>query len=419
MILSLLCENAGILRIFYYLNLFRKILFIVLPIILILVLIGKLYKALVSNPEDASKEISSYVQKIGALIIVFFIPGIITIIVSWISSDTINTYRECNENATIEKIEYYQYAYEEVEKLTELITRLEKNPIQENYDKAEEAYNKFISKYNVNGEVLEDLHGRMTSLENLVQLNEERKKACESEGGVYTSKSCNKTVELPETVGDLVESSDGKKSANGMISYTYKDIDYWLPDTPLPILDAVKQFQNSKLCQTQSSSFRYKDKCLCFAEQHTFRIMGGKSKANAKEVATGGKNGSGIWIHGLIKESSTNKNVILKTIYKDLTNGKVVILHVAGSKSGNVRHYVTVIGFKQSVKSAETIKDTDLLILDSDDALIEPLYSDNVHKFVKGQGTLRFMNTGKMCGKDYDGYQIYRCSNNLREPEDY
>ena len=400
MILSLVCENAAVLWIFYYVNLFRKLVFIVLPIALIIILMLKLYRSLVVNGEDVFKEIGSYVQKLGALIIVFFIPSIIITLVSWISSDTINTYRECNENATISKIEYYQVAYEQVEKVNELITRLEKNPTRDSYEEAEKAVKKLQETYDINGEICDDLYMRLVNMYDDMETSEQNKALCEKRGGVYTNGGCSVTVEAPEDSQSIENITPSK---NGMISYNHNGTKYLLANTYYPVLEAVSNFKSNKICQTQSSSFRYDDQCLCFAEEHAYRLMTNNSNLKPSQI-------NKHYYSGKFFKSTAddNKQKIINYIYEDLTSKKIVILHVAGRKNGTSRHYVTVIGFKQSVTSASTLKDTDLLILDSDDALIEQLYSEDTHKSVSGQGTLRFMNTGKMCNKDYSGYQIYR-----------
>ena len=83
-------------------------------------------------------------------------------------------------------------------------------------------------------------------------------------------------------------------------------------------------------------------------------------------------------------------------IYNEITNGKPLILQVNGNKKGTSRHYVTVVGFKSSVKSANSLTQKDLLIKDSWDGKLERMDGSSS----------RFMTSGKDCHKSYNGYYL-------------
>ena len=71
-------------------------------------------------------------------------------------------------------------------------------------------------------------------------------------------------------------------------------------------------------------------------------------------------------------------------------------MQVNGNKAGTSRHFVTVVGIKSDVKSADQVQESDLLILDSWDCQLERMDTN----------TSRFMTTGKDTNKSYSGYYL-------------
>ena len=91
-----------------------------------------------------------------------------------------------------------------------------------------------------------------------------------------------------------------------------------------------------------------------------------------------------------------NKSEMLGKVYEELNKGNPVILQVNGNSEGTCRHFVTVVGYKNTVTSAANLTEKDLLILDSWDGELERMDTDYS----------RFLTTGAQCGKEYSGYRL-------------
>ena len=146
----------------------------------------------------------------------------------------------------------------------------------------------------------------------------------------------------------------------------------------------------SKGIRQDSNSGRYGDLCLAFSYVHASNLKSGSKGDNAESAVN--------WAHaGEFKDYfSDNKQTTLATVYDEILKGNPVIMQVNGNSEGTHRHFVTVVGFKDSVTSAETIKESDLLILDSWDGKLETMDTDYS----------RFMTTGAQTGKTYSGYYL-------------
>lgn len=70
---------------------------------------------------------------------------------------------------------------------------------------------------------------------------------------------------------------------------------------------------------------------------------------------------------------SPNKQAVLKTVYNSLRQNKPVVLQVNGNAAGTTRHFATVVGYKNHVKSASQLQEEDLLIIDSWDGDLETM----------------------------------------------
>ncbi|MBQ8892488.1 MAG: hypothetical protein IJ068_06480 [Bacilli bacterium] len=385
LISNVICETSSFLRIIYFIELARKLLFIVLPIGLIIMLTIKAYKNIINANSELKLEVISSVQKIIAVIIIIFVPIFVDIIMNFTGYDTRDAYQTCRENATIERIEYFSEIEDKVREVEDLIDSVKSMPTVENLEKAEKAVS---SLYGVaNGSIIEDLEYKLASIRTKITMTD-AEFYCKVGGGVYTDSHC--TYPSPS----IGSSGSGATSSNGMVYYTYNTTnDYLVVNTKLKVADYVKYIQSNKICQTQSKSFRYGDQCLCFAEEHTHALMTGDTHKTAAQI-------NDSYYSGYFnKYSDDDKTKILNMVYSELVSNKPIILHVNGNKAGTSRHYVTVIGFKSTVTSAANLKETDLLLIDSDDAKVEQLHT---------WGTSRFMTTGAKCKKkDYTGYQVY------------
>ena len=144
----------------------------------------------------------------------------------------------------------------------------------------------------------------------------------------------------------------------------------------------------------------YPDKCLSFAFYHAYALYHGDPLSSLTAVE-GELYKSSKYFKKAI--NNDNKQEILKIVYEQIKQGKPCVLHVNGNVAGTSRHYITVIGYKKTVTSGETIKGSDLLIIDSHNGNLQPMADE------KGLG-LRYMISGYDTGrkdKDAYGYQVY------------
>ncbi len=109
------------------------------------------------------------------------------------------------------------------------------------------------------------------------------------------------------------------------------------------------------------------NKCLQFAATFAHDLYYG-TKIGNDELARGARVS-----HTMLGPSnsitSSSKQEILKAIYEQIIAGKPVIAKMA-YHTQNSRHFVTIVGFKSSVTSADQLKESDLLILNTDGALV-------------------------------------------------
>lgn len=135
-------------------------------------------------------------------------------------------------------------------------------------------------------------------------------------------------------------------------------------------------------------------------------VYGSAIKNNNKSVITKNKasltGNSPVGTSGSKRVTSDNKQDILASVYDQISKGVPCVLHVNGNTQGTGRHYVVVIGYKSTVTSRDTIRETDLLIIDVWDAKVEEVGT-------KGSGK-RFMisgwDTGRTGSAGY-GYEMY------------
>lgn len=134
---------------------------------------------------------------------------------------------------------------------------------------------------------------------------------------------------------------------------------------------------------------KYGDSCLSFSYTHAYDLYAGTKTTTAQ---------AGDYAHSYSFQDFINddKGRVLEKIYSEIMSGRPVILQVNGNKEGTSRHFVTVVGFKNGITSAESLTEKDLLIIDSWDGNIERMDTS----------TSRFMTTGAACGKEYSGYRL-------------
>ena len=384
-ILNVLCETPSFLRIMYFVNILRRILFIILPIALIFFITLKFYKNIVKGDSDVKESLNIVLKKLLAVVMLFFVPFIVNFVISFTDYDIKDSYNSCLANATIEKINYYTEVQDKVYKVEDIISKAKQMPTIENLNAARDAVSELYGV--ANGTIIEDLEYELGTLSTKITMSNAEFN-CKISGGVYKDNNC--VIQRPT----VVDSSNVSKSSNGMVYYTFKSQnDYLVINSTISVVDYVKYIKANKICQTQSKDFRYGDQCLCFAEEHAHALVTGDTHKTAAQVNESYYSSSFISSY-----DNDNKSIILNMIYSSLVSNKPVILQVNGRKDGTTRHYVTVIGFRNGITSASNLKDTDLLYIDSNDGGVYQLHD---------WGTPKFMTTGAKCGKKYSGYQVY------------
>ena len=379
-ILSVACETTAVLRIIYWVNLFRKLLFFILPIVLIIVLSFRLYKSFLNSDGDYKQNFTVALKKIISLGILMIIPIVVNIIMSLTGYEIRDTYETCQKNATLEKISYYEGIEEKVREVKDLILNVKMAPTTENLQIVEEEVRKLYGI--ANGRIIEDLEYELASIRTKVTMTNDEFN-CKAKGGIYQNGQCNS--KSPSTITSL--------NSNGMVYYTYKTAnDYLVVNTPLPVSNYISYIKQKEIRQVQSSGVVYYDQCLCFAEEYMHALTTGDTHKIPSEIKE-------YYYTGFVNSfDDDEKSKILNIVYSELVSNKPIILQVNGNRNGTSRHYVVVIGFKSTVTSATNLKETDLLFIDSHDGEVEQLHE---------WGTSRFMTTGAKCNKTYSGYQVY------------
>ena len=370
--LNVICETTGFLWLMYFVNLFRKLIFIFLPIVLIFVTIVNIYHALINKEIEYRDILNTFGKKIIAIVIIFFIPIFVDLVMSLTSYKVKDSYKSCLSNGTIEKINYYSGVEAKVNDVKELINNVRNIPTVENLERAENALE---GLYGVaNGSIIEDLEYSLASIRTKVTTTNSDLN-CLLMGGQIENDTCVFTT----------------NNRNNMQIEKFNDNDYYIINTKENIKTYYEYIQKNRIGQDQGSMVYY-DQCLCFCEEHAYSLMNGNTHKPAAAIAH-------FYYSGFVKAyDNDDKSKILNIVYSELTNNKPVILMVNGNRDGTSRHYVTVIGYRSTVTSAANLQDTDLLFIDSYDAKIKKL---------NAFGTSRFMTTGAKCHKDYSGYQVY------------
>jgi len=160
-------------------------------------------------------------------------------------------------------------------------------------------------------------------------------------------------------------------------------------NTPRSISEYAVEAYNRGIRQN-SNPEKYGDYCLAFSYVHASNLHKGEIDAGAENAYK--------WNHAgeFYDFFSDNKQETLKTVFNQIKEGNPVIMQVNGNSKGTTRHFVTVVGINSNVKNADSVTESDLLILDSWDGKLEKM----------GTTGSRFMTTGKQTNKSYSGYYL-------------
>ena len=177
-------------------------------------------------------------------------------------------------------------------------------------------------------------------------------------------------------------------------STSVKDInEYLVVDTKNDVVSLANYVEGRV---SQNTPPGYPDMCLSFAYYHAYKLYNGDSLSGMTAVE-GAKYHYASFFTPVKNDS---KQEILKVVYEQIKQGRPCILHVNGNKAGTSRHYVTVVGYKKTVTSGETMSETDLLIIDSYDGKLERMDKEGSRFMISGY------DTGRKGDKAY-GYQVY------------
>lgn len=170
--------------------------------------------------------------------------------------------------------------------------------------------------------------------------------------------------------------------------------EYRLVSTKNDTIEFAKLVDSLNVAQNHPPG--YPDYCLSFAYYHAYKLYNG-TNLNAMTAAEGA---SYMYAAKFTAFKNDSKQVVLEKVYELINTGQPVVLHVNGNKAGTSRHYVTVVGYKNSVTSGSSMSEQDLLIIDSYDGKLERMDRDSSRFMISGY------DTGRTGSKGY-GYQLY------------
>ena len=388
-----ICENPSILRVFLVLKNIIQIIYVVVPALLVIIaVIGLGKSAIAGKPaEELKKEASIIIKRTIAALIVYMIPTLLSFLLS-LTGESFEELKVCNENATLEKIEYYEV----MAPAKKAVIELEQDPTKSNVEKAKNAVAK-IAAYGEEDTVIDYLT-RISNAE--VKANEtEDKMNCINSNGIYKNGYCTK-IAKPQNF-DNNNGNNGNNGNNNGGQFSNNDLsgemktinilggNFKVVNTPVDVVSFANAMSSRGVRQNYNTEL-YGGACLGFSYTHAWGLYSGNTNYSPED----GKNYVGAsHFSTYINDSERD---ILGVTYEQLTQNKPVIIQVNGNKAGTSRHFVAVVGFKDTVKSANDIQATDLLILDSWDAKLERMDTS----------TSRFLTTGAACHKDYTGYRI-------------
>lgn len=380
-----MCETPGILRIIMILEIVFNIVTVLIPIIIIITLIISAFKVIVSGKEEDLKNmLPTALKKLIAGLVIFLLPSILEFVFS-LTGETFYELNTCIANANLETIEYY----EELLPVEYKLQNAENNPTESNINQAREAILS-VTDYATEDTMLDYLQRLSVAETNATKYEDMRK--CERKGGQYTNGYCY--IPTPLIVKDETSENDTSynpnQSSGGMVESDLLNGQYYVISPAVSVKSYLNTISTHRIAQNNDSD-KYGDKCLSFAYMHAYSLFSGNTSGRVQEAA------SYTYAGNFDGYENDDKQDVLEKVYNELVNGRPCIIQVNGNKAGTSRHYVTVVGFKNTVSSAKNLTEDDLLIVDSYDGKLESMDTEKS----------RFMVTGAACHKKYSGYQMY------------
>lgn len=203
-------------------------------------------------------------------------------------------------------------------------------------------------------------------------------------------KTAIEKVVLEKIKDTTVDDSVLTKAIYGENTTTVKLLDgSWVVAKTKTDLESYASYIANNGVRQNSDTSKYSDYCLAFSYVHAYDLFTG---AKDSAQAAGNYAHAGAFYDFI----DDNKQKVLAKVYDEIMKGRPVVIQVNGNKAGTSRHFVTVVGFKEGITSADNLTEKDLLIIDSWDGKIERMDTS----------TSRFMTTGAACHKEYSGYRL-------------
>lgn len=186
-------------------------------------------------------------------------------------------------------------------------------------------------------------------------------------GGGGSSPSPSTPAKQPSYPDNYTPVAEGKTKTVSILGSTWT-----VPNTKYDLLEYDKSLKKHKVAQDSqtctwsgscSKSTADNDKCMSFAETFAYDLYYGTTTSDVQAP----KWARSYYVNKSIKEDSLDKT--LAVIYNQLNGGFPVVAQVSYnadfSKKNNTRHFITVVGYRSSVKSFADLKVDDLLILNT------------------------------------------------------
>ena len=132
-----ICEQSSFLGVLYYIKAVLELARIIVPLILIIFTGIEIYRIVIGKIEDAHSHIKSIIYKVVAMIIIFFLPFMVSFVLSIINGTRIED-NICWKNANKATIESYKKNEEEQEKKEQKKREEEEKKAEEERKKIEE-----------------------------------------------------------------------------------------------------------------------------------------------------------------------------------------------------------------------------------------------------------------------------------------
>ena len=299
---------------------------------------------------------SSTWQELGATRVTsVIIPGL-SALLNKLSEDISSTLKVAISKATeiVTKTTELKQKDEELEnKQNELATLKNNEPKKENEDLPETAeHTEWANKIKTLEEDIQKLETKCKSLQTETDALANEINALEVSSGEDVQIEIG---DIPGDTGELI-APDGTfvKSKKGYNVVNTQGM-------------SVRDFENFIINNglTQEVHQEYGNSCLSIAEAYGFWMMG-------QGTISGNMDSLMATPTSVKRRTSSNQQEILGYVYDELIQGKPCVLKVS-VKDGVGRHFVTVVGMKDTVTSRDTLTANDLLILDVYDGQLETM----------------------------------------------